>query len=306
VSTRLRPRLGSARGWAYIPMAAGAAGAGIAALAGGGPAGVFVAAAVPYAAAALLLAPFTTGHWQAMARLEGESSRRAPARTRAGPPVFVAHGHDGGAKYEVAEFLELVTGQRPVIFHEQPDAGRTVIEKFEALAEGIRFAVVLLTGDDVGALKGGEVSARARQNVILELGYFLDRLGRGRVTALYEPGVELPSDLPGALYTPLTGNWHTELARELQAAGLNADLGRLARQRHDDAAASPADPGPAAPGARPGSSQARPVRRCPWLAAPYRSPPRTRPVPRTGLPSDPARRRTIQRSSRRVPPGPHQ
>ena len=129
---------------------------------------------------------------------------------------------------EVAEFLEQVTEKRPIILHEQADSGRTIIEKFEAHASDAGFAVILLTADDVGKAKDGtRESARARQNVILEFGFFIGRLGRSRVVALYEHGVELPSDILGVLYKPLAGNWHTELARELQVAGIPADLSKL-------------------------------------------------------------------------------
>lgn len=142
--------------------------------------------------------------------------------------IFVVHGHDGAVKLEVAEFLEQVTDTRPIILHEQPDMGRTVIEKFETHASGAGFAVILLTADDVGKAKDAEnLNTRARQNVVLEFGYFIGKLGRSRVVAVYEPGVELPSDVRGVLYKSLAGNWHTELARELRAAGIPADLSKL-------------------------------------------------------------------------------
>ena len=145
-----------------------------------------------------------------------------------GTKVFMIHGYDGDAKLQVAEYLEQVTGESPVILHEQADAGQTIIEKFEAHASEAGFAVVLLTADDLGKAKGAtDLWPRARQDVVLEFGFFIGRLGRSRVVALYETGVELPSDLNGVLYKPLTGNWHAELATELRAAGIDADLGKL-------------------------------------------------------------------------------
>ncbi len=48
----------------------------------------------------------------------------------------------------MARFLEKL-GLDCVILHEQPNRGRTIIEKFEDYA-GVAFAVVLLTPDDVG------------------------------------------------------------------------------------------------------------------------------------------------------------
>jgi predicted nucleotide-binding protein len=44
--------------------------------------------------------------------------------------VFIVHGHDGPAKVELARFIERA-GLNAVILHEQPNAGRTIIEKFE-------------------------------------------------------------------------------------------------------------------------------------------------------------------------------
>jgi predicted nucleotide-binding protein len=145
-----------------------------------------------------------------------------------GDKIFIVHGHDGDTKLQVAEFVERTTGERPVILHEQADSGRTVIEKFEEHASEAGFAIILLTADDEGKAKGvTQLNPRARQNVVLEFGYFMAKLGRGRVVALYEAGVELPSDVSGVLYKSLAGNWHTELARELKAAGIEIDFSKL-------------------------------------------------------------------------------
>ena len=147
---------------------------------------------------------------------------------RIGDKVFIVHGHDGDTKLQVAEFVERVTGKRPVILHEQADSGRTIIEKFEEHASEAGFAIILLTADDEGRVKGAaHLNPRARQNVVLEFGYFMAKLGRGRVVALHEAGVELPSDVSGVLYKSLAGNWHTELARELKAAGMEIDFSRI-------------------------------------------------------------------------------
>jgi predicted nucleotide-binding protein len=142
--------------------------------------------------------------------------------------VFVVHGHDGNVKYEVVRFLEEVTGERPIVLHEQPDKGRTIIEKLEDYAAMTKFAVVLLTADDEGRAKNSpELRSRSRQNVVLEFGYLMSRLGRARVVALYESGVELPSDVSGLLYKKLDGNWKWELQRELEQAGI--DTGKTSK-----------------------------------------------------------------------------
>jgi len=143
--------------------------------------------------------------------------------------IFIAHGQDETAKESVARFVERL-GPTVVILHEQPNVGRTIIEKFEDHSN-VAFAIVLLTPDDIGAPndKKGETKPRARQNVILELGYFMGKLGRGRVCALYKEGIEIPSDYQGVLYIPMdsAGAWKMELAKEIKNAGIEVDLNKL-------------------------------------------------------------------------------
>jgi hypothetical protein len=66
---------------------------------------------------------------------------------------------------------------------------------------------------------------RARQNVLLELGYFVGRLGRSRVRALMRGDMEVPSDFGGVVYEPFDagGAWKQALSREFQAAGFDID-----------------------------------------------------------------------------------
>ena len=159
------------------------------------------------------------------------SSDSPSGHVRQGVEVFLVHGRDDAAREKVARMLsdfELEV----VILAEQPNEGRTVIEKFEQNALDVGFAVVLLTADDVGYYVGDDPSTaryRARQNVILEPGYFLAALGRNRVSALIAPSVEQPSDIHGLVYIPLDPEaaWRLLLARELKAAGLDVDMNRL-------------------------------------------------------------------------------
>jgi predicted nucleotide-binding protein len=162
----------------------------------------------------------------------GSPSRTASQLTRESsimnsPKVFVVHGRNEGYRETIARFLERLK-LRPVILHEQPNKGRTIIEKFMDYAD-VAFAVILLTADDHGGLASESFEnqkLRARQNVIFELGFFLGRLGRDRVCALYEDGVEIPSDYNGVVFIPLdrAEAWRIRLARELRAANLSTDM----------------------------------------------------------------------------------
>lgn len=144
--------------------------------------------------------------------------------------VFIVHGHDEGAREMVARFLERI-GFKAVILHEQANRGRTVIEKVEANSE-VGFAIVLLTPDDEGRKAGdSDFEPRARQNVLLELGYFIGRLGRENVCALKRGNVEIPSDFAGIVWEDMdgSGGWRQGLGRELQAAGHEIDWNKVMR-----------------------------------------------------------------------------
>jgi predicted nucleotide-binding protein len=140
--------------------------------------------------------------------------------------IFLVHGQDEGTMHEVARFIEKI-GLTPIILHEEPDKGRTIIEKFEDHSRNIGFAVVLMTPDDVGGPKGNLLGQepRARQNVIFELGFFVGKLGRNQVCALRKGEIELPTDYLGVLYKPIdnAGAWKGKLARELLEAGISVD-----------------------------------------------------------------------------------
>ena len=143
--------------------------------------------------------------------------------------VFIVHGHDHGVKETVARFIENL-GLEPIILHEQPNEGRTVIEKFEehAVAD---FAIVLFTPDDIGhpAKHPEEAKPRARQNVVLELGFFIGSLSRKRVAVIHTGDVEIPSDYSGVLYLPLdgAGAWKFLLAKEMSACGMSIDMNKI-------------------------------------------------------------------------------
>jgi predicted nucleotide-binding protein len=162
----------------------------------------------------------------------GSAAPSAPpsAPADAGPangPVFLVHGHDSPAKVEVARVLERA-GLEVTILHEQPNRGATIIEKLERHGGAAGFAVVLLTPDDHGGpmpVLASRSRPRARQNVLLELGWFAGKLGRDRVCALKKGDIEVPSDFSGVGYVDMDdrGAWKAELLKELDGAGYTVD-----------------------------------------------------------------------------------
>lgn len=141
--------------------------------------------------------------------------------------VFIVHGHDDAVKHHVARVISSF-GLQPIILHEQPNAGLTILEKFERDAN-VDFAIVLLTADDLGGKSESTLRRRARQNVVFELGYFFGLLSRKRVMALVEDGVEKPSDIDGLVYCRIDteGAWRFKVGQELKAAGFSIDLNKL-------------------------------------------------------------------------------
>lgn len=146
------------------------------------------------------------------------------------PKVFIVHGHADAVKERVARFIHRL-GFEAVILSEQANTGQTVIEKIEKHSE-VGYAVILFTSDDIGGKAGTDarkLQKRARQNVVLELGYFMAKLGRRNVCVLFEDGVEVPSDIAGVVYEPLSNSdsWQLRLAKEMKSAGLDVDMNKV-------------------------------------------------------------------------------
>lgn len=134
--------------------------------------------------------------------------------------IFIVHGRNIGMRDKVSSLLGRLKLDY-VILESEYNGGATIIEKFLRNAEDCQFAIVLFSADDIGGLKGTDnLSDRVRQNVVLELGYFLGKVGRENLMILHETTVSLekPSDCEGIVYEPLDeyGAWKNKLIKELR------------------------------------------------------------------------------------------
>lgn len=139
--------------------------------------------------------------------------------------IFIVHGHDDELRESVARIIEKQDIEA-IILSEKANQGRTIIEKFEDYSD-VGGAICLFTADDVGKAKTeSKEKTRARQNVVLETGYFMGKLGRNRVVILADKEIEMPSDLSGVVYTN-TQNWQIDLLKDLKVMGYNVDFNKL-------------------------------------------------------------------------------
>jgi predicted nucleotide-binding protein len=142
--------------------------------------------------------------------------------------VFIVHGRDHAVRDDVQRVLHSLSIPT-IVLEKEGDAGQTVVEKFEREAARCEYALIICSPDDEGRLRtkskktgpaaNDGLRPRARQNVVLELGYFLAQLGRKNVFMLHTGGIEQPSDLAGVIYQPGNSNWQQKLVRELRDAG---------------------------------------------------------------------------------------
>jgi len=156
------------------------------------------------------------GHIDAILRKRGKIDRK--------PKVFIVHGQDDQTKLELKNYLQnvLELGE-PIILHERPNMGRTIIEKFEEEAEDVDVVFILLTPDDKSDAEApsNHATRRARQNVIFEAGFFYGLMQRrsGRVILCYKETLELPSDIKGVGYINISNGIESaseEIRREMR------------------------------------------------------------------------------------------
>jgi hypothetical protein len=163
----------------------------------------------------------------------GAGGGTAPAPGR---EIVIAGSQDEAMKVVVGRSLEKLGLRGIVLSQDARAAGLLSMPAGGADGAGpdVGFAIVLLGPDDFGyaaADPAKNAKPRPGQDAVFELGYFLGRLGRERVLALYRPveSCELPSDPSHLLFTPwdASGRWQFDLARQLKACGYAIDAGGL-------------------------------------------------------------------------------
>ena len=146
--------------------------------------------------------------------------------------VFVVYGHDEIARTQLEALLRH-WDLDPIILDQQASSGQTIIEKLEEYGADGGYAIVLATPDNEGKAKTEETyKSRVRQNVVLELGMFLSKLGREKVAILLKEAIDFEklSDIQGLIYIPFQNKVDEvsiSLIRELTRQGYVIDATRI-------------------------------------------------------------------------------
>jgi predicted nucleotide-binding protein len=147
--------------------------------------------------------------------------------------IFIVHGHDREARDQL-ELVLMRLGLQPFILQNSDGGSNTIIEALEKnIYRESSFGIILMTPDDFGHPKGKEEDrqARARQNVILEMGMILAALGRSKMVILKKGVLEMPSDTDGIIrieFNERVQEQVPKLVQRLGAAGITIDPAKIA------------------------------------------------------------------------------
>ena len=176
---------------------------------------------------------FNTGKHNVQGKNQEETKLILEGSTNSGNrKIFVVYGHDEIARTQLEALLRR-WDLEPIILDQQASGGQTIIEKLEEYSQEVGYAIVLATPDDEGKSKSEDAyKSRVRQNVVLELGMFLAKLGREKVAILLKEDKEFekPSDIHGLIYIPFdkkVDEVALNLIRELSNQGYNIDSSRI-------------------------------------------------------------------------------
>ena len=176
---------------------------------------------------------FNTGKHNVQGKNQDETKLILEGTAKSGNrKIFVVYGHDDIARTQLEALLRR-WDLEPIILDQKASGGQTIIEKLEEYSEEVGYAIVLATPDDDGKSKNEDAyKSRVRQNVVLELGMFLAKLGREKVAILLKEDKEFekPSDIHGLIYIPFdkkVDEVALNLIRELSNQGYNIDSSRI-------------------------------------------------------------------------------
>ncbi len=125
------------------------------------------------------------------------SELESPAETSRDPRVFISHGR-AADWHDVQAYIERDLDIRTLELAQEPNLGRTVLQKLDEESRRCTSAVIVMTGDDPVP----EGSPHARENVLHEIGFFQGKFGLSAVCLLHEEGTNIPSNIHGLVYIP--------------------------------------------------------------------------------------------------------
>ncbi len=131
--------------------------------------------------------------------IRSHSELAVPESTEQSPRVFITHGRANDWR-EVQSFIEKDIGLPTLELAQEPNLGRTVIQKLDQESSRCNFAVIVMTGDDADS----DGNRRARENVMHEIGFFQGKFGMNSICLLHEEGTSIPSNIHGLVYIPFT------------------------------------------------------------------------------------------------------
>ena len=146
------------------------------------------------------------------------------SRVPATKNIFIIHGHDELNTWRLTQLLQNHFSLNPIAMLSKPGMSRPLIEKFEDETQSCSFAFGLFTPDDE-IINAPNRYKQARPNVIYEVGWFIGRLGKHRVTLLLKNGTNIHSDLDGVSRIPFSDNVEDkflDIQKELKAAKIIA------------------------------------------------------------------------------------
>jgi predicted nucleotide-binding protein len=181
------------------------------------------------------LAPELAGQANGSLSAERAASPGPAPTSTSTKQVLLAHGPNERWLQAVTNLLEHAGRHEVTILNDRSGERGALADQFGERTPGSRYAIVLLTADDIGAPRVDSedepyFSPRAHQAVVFEMGFLVAALTPGSVCVLYEEGVQLPCDLEDIAYVRLdmAGTWQPKLLLQLRKAGFDYDLNKLA------------------------------------------------------------------------------